>query len=140
VERTVERILVPVDGPKGSLKAARFVAKLARDRSASLLLVRVYDAPAAANLGLTAVSGEELQAAKDRLSEEHFLAARSEIGATEIGIHDLPEIGDPARCSSSARRTRTSIWWSWGRAGCPRCASCSSAARPIRLCEPVPDQ
>jgi nucleotide-binding universal stress UspA family protein len=66
VERTVERILVPVDGPKGSLKAARFVAKLARDRSASLLLVRVYDAPAAANLGLTAVSGEELQAAKDR--------------------------------------------------------------------------
>jgi nucleotide-binding universal stress UspA family protein len=97
----MERILVPVDGSAGSLKATAFAARLAADTGASLVLVHVYDAPGAAHLGLTAMSKEELTAAQERLSEGHFAAARAEIGVAGsdqggLEVRQLTELGDPA--------------------------------------------
>ena len=91
----VRKILLPVDGSPGAGAAARFAAELARSLDASLTLIYVFDAPAAASLGMVAKGN--LDETKEQVSRGSFEAAREAIGDVlqEVGTH--VDIGHPAQ-------------------------------------------
>ncbi len=76
----MKNILVPVDGSKGAADAARFAAGLARDAGATLTLLYVYDAPTVAQLGLRALSRDEIDRARLEVSRGSFEGAVAAMG------------------------------------------------------------
>ena len=80
MKQTIKRILVPVDGSERSSQAAAFAAELARSTGSSLTLIHVLNAEGMILPGASALSSEELVAARDRGAEPAFAAARRAIG------------------------------------------------------------
>ena len=76
----MKAILVPVDGSDSSARAAAFAAKLAEPLGAKLILLHVYDAPAAALLGLASMGSDAVHAALDKVAQSSFERALKAIG------------------------------------------------------------
>jgi nucleotide-binding universal stress UspA family protein len=91
----MRRVLVPVDGSKGSIKAAEFAANLVREAGGQIVLVYVYDMPAATAMGLTAPMQAQLDDTKARIAQAAFDSAKKAMGGVEVAEH-LVEIGHPA--------------------------------------------
>ena len=92
----LKRILVPVDGSDGACAAARFAGSIAETTHASITLLHVYDSAAVALMGLSTVSGKDLDDAIDRVSRAHLDAAREALGAVPVEVQVSVRIGDPA--------------------------------------------
>ena len=88
-------VLVPVDGSDGSVKAAAFAADLAHRGGAEIVLLHVYDAPAAVAMGLLPVVPADLDDTQAKLAQACFAKAKAAMGDVEVREH-LVEIGDPA--------------------------------------------
>lgn len=86
----MRKLLVPVDGSECCRRAAAFAAELVRDTGAQITLVHVYDAPAAAAMGL---SFPDDSAAK--VAQSSFAHAKQAMADIEVEEH-LVEIGHPA--------------------------------------------
>ena len=91
----IEKILVPVDGSPGSSAAARFAAELARAATAAVTLMYVFDAPAAASLGMVAKGS--LDETKDQVSRGSFEAAARAINGLLASVDHHVDIGHPAQ-------------------------------------------
>jgi nucleotide-binding universal stress UspA family protein len=105
---TKRRLLVPLDGSEGSIKAAEFAAALARDTGATVVLLHVYDAPAAVAMGFLPSTPAQLDDTQARAVQGHFKKARAAMGGVEADEH-LIEIGHPAeRIVEVARRENVS--------------------------------
>jgi nucleotide-binding universal stress UspA family protein len=104
----MQRILVAVDGSSGANRAARFAAKLVSPGGV-LELVHVYDATTAAQLGMRALSKEELAEHGELLARGSFDgAARAIEGACEI-VHHVA-YGHPAdEIVARARETNADV-------------------------------
>lgn len=95
MRQTIKKILVPVDGSERSCRAAAFAAELARCTASSLTLIHVLNAEGMILPGASALSSEELVAARDRGAEPAFAAARTAIGGgLELDIEAT--IGKPS--------------------------------------------
>ena len=95
MNQTIRKILVPVDGSESSCRAAAFAAELARATASSLTLMHVLNAEFMILPGASALSAEELLAARDSGAEPAFAAARTAIaGELELGIEAT--IGKPS--------------------------------------------
>ena len=95
MKQTIKKILVAVDGSEGSCRAAAFAAELARSTASSLTLIHVLNAEGMILPGASALSSEELLAARDRGAEPAFSAARAAIGSgLELDIEAT--IGKPS--------------------------------------------
>lgn len=88
-------VLVPVDGSDGSVKAAAFAADLARGSGAEVVLLHVYDAPAAVAMGLLPVVPADLDDTQAKLAQACLAKAKAAMGDVKVREH-LVEIGDPA--------------------------------------------
>ncbi len=95
--RPVKTILVPVDGSESSNRAARFARELALPSGAGIVLLHVYDAPMAAQLGLASLPDEEAKRVRDSLAEGSFTAAEKQIADPRIPIRRHVALGHPAR-------------------------------------------
>ena len=91
----MKTLLVPVDGSAGSVHAARFAARLARDAGAAVELLHVYDAPRVTTLGLTALTRDEIDAMKVRVSRESFERAEEAMAGIEVPFERHVIVGDP---------------------------------------------
>jgi nucleotide-binding universal stress UspA family protein len=92
----MQRILVPVDGSDASVRAAQFAAELARLGHGEILLVHVYDLPAATAMGIvTAVTGTQLDDTRARVAQASFARAKEVLGGVQVSEH-LVELGHPA--------------------------------------------
>lgn len=91
------RLLVPVDGSGDSVKAAAFAADLAGCSGAEIVLLHVYDAPAAVAMGLVPLVPAEVDDTQAKLAQDCFAKAKAAMGSIEAAEH-LVEIGHPAEC------------------------------------------
>ena len=89
------RVLVPVDGSDGSVRAAEFAADLARNAGAEIVLIHVYDAPAAVAMGLLPGVPDDLDNSQAKVAQECFAKAKAAMGDVKVQEH-LVEIGNPA--------------------------------------------
>lgn len=94
MQQTLKQILVAVDGSDSSCRAAAFAAELARCAGASLTLIHVIHAEGMILPGASALSGEELEAARDRVAEPAIAAARAAVGELEPDCETT--IGNPS--------------------------------------------
>lgn len=92
----MKRIVVAVDGSKGADKAAKFAAGLALATDAELLLLHMFDAPVVAQMGLGALSRDELMRAKETVAKDSFDAALAAIGDMGIDVSTHSDLGYPA--------------------------------------------
>jgi nucleotide-binding universal stress UspA family protein len=92
---TKRKILVALDGSESSGKAAHFAGELARDTGAELLLLHVYDAPAAVAMGLIPAAPAQLDDSMARRVQGYFHNAGRIMGDVQVAQH-LVEIGNPA--------------------------------------------
>lgn len=92
----MKRILVPVDGSEPSCRAARFAAELAKNQEATVTLLHVYDAPTAAQLGLEALTREQVDETLRRVARGSFDAAERAIGDLDVPVREQVVIGHPA--------------------------------------------
>ena len=79
------------------MKAAAFAADLAHRGGAEIVLLHVYDAPAAVAMGLSPVVPDNLDETQAKLAQACFAKAKAAMGGVDIGQH-LVEIGHPAEC------------------------------------------
>lgn len=91
----MRRLLVPVDGSEGSIKAAQFAGNLVRDAGGEVILLYVYDVPAASTMGLTALIRSQLDDSGARVAQDSFHRAQQALGEIEP-IERLVELGHPA--------------------------------------------
>ncbi len=95
----MKRILVPVDGSKGSKQAAAFAAQLCKDSGATLELFFAYDAPTASVMGLEAST--DLKTVKEQVARGSFEAAIAAVveavGRDVVPIAEQVTIGHPAQ-------------------------------------------
>jgi nucleotide-binding universal stress UspA family protein len=68
----MKSILVPVDGSESASRAAGFAGKLAGPLTAKLILLHVYDAPAASLLGLASLGEAAVKDALNKVAELSF--------------------------------------------------------------------
>ncbi len=92
----MQNILVPVDGSDGSIAAARFAARLARDAGASVTLFHSHDSTTADQLGMARMSREEFAQAQERIARGSFDRAREAMKGIDVAITEVPTIGPPA--------------------------------------------
>jgi nucleotide-binding universal stress UspA family protein len=90
-------VVVAVDGSETANHAAQFGAKLARATGAQLTLLFVYDAPAAAMLGIAGISASDLESARTAVAEVCFSAARAAIGDSGVVVKTEVLLGHPGR-------------------------------------------
>jgi nucleotide-binding universal stress UspA family protein len=98
-------VLVPVDGSEGSVKAAAFAADLARRGGVEIVLLHVYDAPAAVAMGLLPGIPADLDDSQAKLTQACFAKAKAAMGDVAVREH-LVEIGDPAERILEVARSR----------------------------------
>jgi nucleotide-binding universal stress UspA family protein len=91
-----QRILVAVDGSDSAGRAARFGVALAERLGASVTLIHVHVPTGLETLGLRALTSEEIEEAKVRLSREALEAAMRAVGPTSVAVHHALAMGDPA--------------------------------------------
>jgi len=91
----MKRILVPVDGSDTGNKAAQFGAMLAKKTGAELTLLYVYDTPRIANMGLIALSDEDVDRARDKMAREVFEGSEKAIARSDIKADHEVSTGNP---------------------------------------------
>jgi nucleotide-binding universal stress UspA family protein len=93
----IRRVLVPIDGTEGSIRAVRFAADLAESAGASITLLHVYDASAVAIMGMSALSGAEVDDAIARVSAAFLEKARKEaLVRAPLEVRTLSKVGHPS--------------------------------------------
>lgn len=90
------KILVPVDGSTGADKAVRFAADLAEATGATLTFLHVYDASAVAIMGMSSLSGAEVDAAIERVSRSYLDQARKLVDERRLEIRTAAKVGHAA--------------------------------------------
>jgi len=91
----MQRLLVPVDGSTQSVKAAEFAADLVHAGGGEVILVYVYDVPAATALGLSTLLQAQLDDTGAEIAQTSFGRAKQamrDVEATECRV----ELGHPA--------------------------------------------
>jgi len=92
----MKSILVPVDGSQSACRAAAFAGKLAGALSSKLILLHVYDAPAASLLGLASLGQDEVHSALEKVAQRSFETALAAIEQhAGLDIHKIPTTGHP---------------------------------------------
>lgn len=92
----MKSILVPVDGSESANRAAAFAAALGRALSSELTLLYVYDAPAAAVLGLASLGGSEVKQALEKAAEASFARALAAMGdVSGMRVEKVATTGHP---------------------------------------------
>jgi len=91
----MKRIIVGVDGSEGANRAAGFAAQLAEQTGAALELVHVYDAPTAVELGLRALTKEQLSETGEYVAKGSVEAAEKAIGG-RVPVEHHFALGHPA--------------------------------------------
>lgn len=92
----MKSILVPVDGSESANRAAGFAATLGRALSSQLTLLYVYDAPAAAVLGLASLGEAAVKAALEKVAENSFARALAAMGdVSELRLEQVSTTGHP---------------------------------------------
>ncbi len=102
--RSVEHILVPVDGSEGALAAAAFAGVLARATGARITLFHVARLTTAELLGMANQSREQIEHDLRQLGDGHLRVARNEVGEG-VELIEAVDMGDPATeiCARAAR-------------------------------------
>lgn len=90
------KILVPVDGSAGADKAVRFAADLAEATGSTLTFLHVYDASAVAIMGMSSLSGAEVDAAIERVSRSYLDQARKLVDERRLEIRTAAKVGHAA--------------------------------------------
>lgn len=106
----MRRVLVPIDGSEGSMKAVRFAAELVRDAGGELLLLHVYDAPAPSAVRVSSEAAAQLDDSGTRAAQASFERAKTEMAGIEP-VANLVEIGAPAEAivAVAAKQAATQI-------------------------------
>jgi nucleotide-binding universal stress UspA family protein len=92
----MKSILVPVDGSESAGRAAAFAATLGRALSSPLTLLYVYDAPAAAVLGLASLGESAVKAALEQVAETSFEYALGAMGdVSGLTLEKISTTGHP---------------------------------------------
>lgn len=92
----MKSILVPVDGSESASRAAAFAGKLAVALRSKLILLHVYDAPAASILGLASLAEADVHAALEKVAQRSFDSALRAIGdPVPPDVDKIPTTGHP---------------------------------------------
>lgn len=87
------KILVPVDGSEGADKATRVAADLAEATGATVTFLHVYDASAVAIMGMSSLSGADVDAAIERVSRSYLEQARKVLENRPVEIKTEARVG-----------------------------------------------
>lgn len=93
---SIQKIITAVDGSEGAARAARFAAQLAKDVSAELVLVHVYNSTEISVMGLHALTGKEIDDAVSRVAKGVFEGARRAMGEAPVTCREEVRIGHPS--------------------------------------------
>lgn len=93
---SIKKIIAAVDGSEGAARAARFAAQLAKDVSAELILVHVYNSTEISVMGLHALTGKEIDDAVHRVSKGVFEGATRAMGEGAPGFREEVRVGHPS--------------------------------------------
>lgn len=91
------KALIPVDGSESSKRAVEFAISILQPHpEARVTLLYVYDSGGITDLGLEALSREEVDEAKARLAREIFSAPSAAMQAAGIAFETEVRLGNPA--------------------------------------------
>jgi len=92
----IKEILVPIDGSKNSIRAARFGLEMADAMSVPLRLFYVFPAASVEIIGMAGMSRADIDQAAQASAQRAFDNVREELGETSVEIDQETSIGDPA--------------------------------------------
>ena len=92
----LKKVLVPVDSSEGAADAARLAAELAEGAGASLYFLHVVETDPYMIMGASALSPEEVQRARDQLSQQAFEAVGKVIDLEKLKPTMEMRMGKPS--------------------------------------------
>jgi nucleotide-binding universal stress UspA family protein len=92
----IKEILVPIDGSKNSLRAAKFGLEMADAMNVGVRLFYVFPAASVEIIGMAGMSRADIDQAAQASAQRAFDQIREQLGDTSVQIDQETSIGDPA--------------------------------------------